>query len=104
TTATAWRNTRVDVDCAPVCVSNRVSMTMINEAICTVQEGSATPGDVDTVMKLGMNQPMGPLRLADFIGLDTCLYILEVLYEGFGDNKYRACPLLRQYVQAGWYG
>lgn len=88
----------------PGFVANRVLMPMINEAIYTVYEGVATAEDVDTVMKLGMNHPMGPLTLADFIGLDTCLYIMEVLYEGFGDSKYRPCPLLRQYVQAGWYG
>src|SRR5699024_757276 len=88
----------------PGFISNRILMPMINEAIYTVYEGVATIEDVDTVMKLGMNHPMGPLTLADFIGLDTCLYIMEVLYEGFGDSKYRPCPLLRQYVQAGWHG
>lgn len=88
----------------PGFISNRILMPMINEAIYTVYEGVATIEDVDTVMNLGMNHPMGPLTLADFIGLDTCLYIMEVLYEGFGDSKYRPCPLLRQYVQAGWYG
>ncbi|MGC8074422.1 3-hydroxyacyl-CoA dehydrogenase family protein, partial [Salmonella enterica] len=67
-------------------------------------EGVSSPEDVDTVMKLGMNHPMGPLTLADFIGLDTCLYIMEVLHEGFSDSKYRPCPLLRQYVKAGWLG
>jgi len=88
----------------PGFIANRVLMPMINEAIYTVYEGVASIEDVDTVMKLGMNHPMGPLTLADFIGLDTCLYIMEVLHEGFGDSKYRPCPLLRQYVQAGWYG
>src|SRR5699024_6778016 len=88
----------------PGFIANRVLMPMINEAIYTVYEGVASVEDVDTVMELGMNHPMGPLTLADFIGLDTCLYIMEVLYEGFGDSKYRPCPLLRQYVQAGWYG
>ena len=88
----------------PGFISNRILMPMINEAIYTVYEGVATIEDVDTVMKLGMNHPMGPLTLADFIGLDTCLYIMEVLYEGFGDSKYRPCPLLHQYVQAGWHG
>jgi len=88
----------------PGFIANRILMPMINEAIYTVYEGVASIEDVDTVMKLGMNHPMGPLTLADFIGLDTCLYIMEVLYEGFGDSKYRPCPLLRQYVQAGWYG
>ncbi|SHG67842.1 3-hydroxybutyryl-CoA dehydrogenase [Ornithinibacillus halophilus] len=96
--------TPVEVNDYPGFVSNRILMPMINEAIYTVYEGVATPEDVDTVMKLGMNHPMGPLTLADFIGLDTCLYIMEVLYEGFGDSKYRPCPLLRKYVKAGWLG
>src|SRR5690625_508384 len=96
--------TGVTVHDFPGFVANRVLMPMINEAIYTVYEGVTTPEDVDTVMKLGMNHPMGPLTLADFIGLDTCLYIMEVLYEGFGDSKYRPCPLLKQYVMAGWYG
>lgn len=94
----------VEVNDFPGFVSNRVLMPMINEAIYTVYEGVATPEAVDDVMKLGMNHPMGPLTLADFIGLDTCLYIMEVLHEGFGDSKYRPCPLLRQYVKAGWLG
>ncbi len=94
----------VEVNDFPGFVSNRVLLPMINEAIYTVYEGVATPEAVDQVMKLGMNHPMGPLELADFIGLDTCLYIMEVLYEGFGDSKYRPCPLLRKYVKAGWYG
>lgn len=94
----------VHVNDFPGFVANRILMPMINEAIYTVYEGVASVEDVDTVMKLGMNHPMGPLTLADFIGLDTCLYIMEVLHEGFGDSKYRPCPLLRQYVQAGWYG
>ncbi|WP_100009858.1 3-hydroxybutyryl-CoA dehydrogenase [Lentibacillus sediminis] len=96
--------TPVEVKDFPGFVSNRVLMPMINEAIYTVYEGVASPEDVDTVMKLGTNHPMGPLTLADFIGLDTCLYIMEVLQDGFGDSKYRPCPLLRQYVQAGWLG
>jgi 3-hydroxybutyryl-CoA dehydrogenase len=96
--------TPVEVKDFPGFVSNRVLMPMINEAIYTVYEGVATPEDVDQVMKLGMNHPMGPLTLADFIGLDTCLYIMEVLHEGFGDSKYRPCPLLRKYVKAGWLG
>ncbi|SET75329.1 3-hydroxybutyryl-CoA dehydrogenase [Oceanobacillus limi] len=96
--------TPVEVNDFPGFVSNRILMPMINEAIYTVYEGVASPEDVDTVMKLGMNHPMGPLTLADFIGLDTCLYIMEVLYEGFGDSKYRPCPLLRKYVKAGWLG
>lgn len=96
--------TPVEVNDFPGFVSNRILMPMINEAIYTVYEGVATPEAVDEVMKLGMNHPMGPLTLADFIGLDTCLYIMEVLYEGFGDSKYRPCPLLRKYVKAGWLG
>jgi 3-hydroxybutyryl-CoA dehydrogenase len=94
----------VEVNDFPGFVSNRVLMPMINEAIYTVYEGVATPEAVDQVMKLGMNHPMGPLELADFIGLDTCLYIMEILHEGFGDSKYRPCPLLRKYVKAGWLG
>jgi 3-hydroxybutyryl-CoA dehydrogenase len=94
----------VEVNDFPGFVSNRILMPMINEAIYAVYEGVASPEDVDTVMKLGMNHPMGPLTLADFIGLDTCLYIMETLYEGFGDSKYRPCPLLRKYVKAGWLG
>ncbi|WP_102026398.1 3-hydroxybutyryl-CoA dehydrogenase [Salirhabdus sp. Marseille-P4669] len=98
------QKTPVEVNDFPGFVSNRVLMPMINEAIYSVYEGVATPEAVDEVMKLGMNHPMGPLTLADFIGLDTCLYIMEVLYEGFGDSKYRPCPLLRKYVKAGWLG
>jgi 3-hydroxybutyryl-CoA dehydrogenase len=94
----------VSVNDFPGFVSNRVLMPMINEAIYCVYEGVAAPEAIDEVMKLGMNHPMGPLTLADFIGLDTCLYIMEVLYEGFGDSKYRPCPLLRKYVKAGWLG
>jgi len=94
----------VEVNDFPGFVSNRVLMPMINEAIYCVYEGVATPEAVDEVMKLGMNHPMGPLTLADFIGLDTCLAIMEVLHEGFGDSKYRPCPLLRKYVKAGWLG
>lgn len=96
--------TPVEVNDYPGFVSNRILMPMINEAIYTVYEGVAEPEAVDQVMKLGMNHPMGPLTLADFIGLDTCLYIMETLYEGFGDSKYRPCPLLRKYVKAGWLG
>jgi 3-hydroxybutyryl-CoA dehydrogenase len=77
---------------------------MINEAIYTLFEGVGTPEAIDSVMKLGMNHPMGPLTLADLIGLDTCLAIMEVLYKGFGDSKYRPCPLLRKYVDAGYLG
>jgi len=94
----------VSVNDFPGFVSNRVLMPMINEAIYCVYEGVATPEAIDEVMKLGMNHPMGPLKLADFIGLDTCLYIMEVLHEGFADSKYRPCPLLRKYVKAGWLG
>ena len=96
--------TSVEVNDFPGFVANRVLMPMINEAVYTVYEGVASVEDVDTVMKLGMNHPMGPLTLADFIGLDTCLYIMEVLHEGLGDSKYRPCPLLRKYVSAGWLG
>ncbi|MET3684172.1 3-hydroxybutyryl-CoA dehydrogenase [Alkalibacillus flavidus] len=96
--------TAVEVNDYPGFISNRVLMPMINEAIYTVFEGVAKPEDVDSVMKLGMNHPMGPLQLADFIGLDTCLYIMEILHDGFGDSKYRPCPLLRKYVSAGWLG
>lgn len=94
----------VEVNDFPGFVSNRILLPMINEAIYCVYEGVATPQSVDEVMKLGMNHPMGPLTLADFIGLDTCLYIMEVLHEGLGDSKYRPCPLLRKYVKAGWLG
>lgn len=83
---------------------NRILMPMINEAITALHEGVASVEDIDTAMKLGTNQPMGPLTLADFIGLDTCLAIMQVLHEGLGDSKYRPCPLLKQYVAAGWLG
>jgi 3-hydroxybutyryl-CoA dehydrogenase len=96
--------TPVAVNDAPGFVSNRVLMPLINEAAYCVMEGVATPEAVDAVMKLGMNHPMGPLELADFIGLDVCVDILDVLHEGLGDPKYRACPLLRKYVAAGWVG
>ncbi len=96
--------TPVEVKDFPGFVSNRVLAPMINEAIFCLQEGVATPEAIDTVMKLGMNHPMGPLALADFIGLDTCLSILEVLHEGLGEDKYRPCPLLRKYVEAGRLG
>ena len=94
----------VEVNDFPGFVSNRILMPMINEAIYTLYEGVASKEAIDDVMKLGMNHPMGPLTLADFIGLDTCLYIMETLHEGFGDDKYRPCPLLRKYVKAGWLG
>ncbi len=94
----------VAVNDAPGFVSNRVLMPLINEAAYCVMEGVATAESVDTVMKLGMNHPMGPLELADFIGLDVCLDVMEVLFAGFGDSKYRPCPLLRRMVAAGWLG
>ncbi len=94
----------VAVNDAPGFVSNRVLLPMINEAAFAVMENVATPEAVDAVMKTGMNHPMGPLELADFIGLDVCVDILDVLFKGFGDPKYRACPLLRKYVAAGWLG
>lgn len=96
--------TPVAVNDAPGFVSNRVLMPLINEAAYCVMEGVATPEAVDAVMKLGMNHPMGPLELADFIGLDVCVDILHVLHDGLGDPKYRACPLLKKYVAAGWLG
>lgn len=88
----------------PGFIVNRILMPMINEAVYTLHEGVATVEDIDAAMKLGTNQPMGPLTLADFIGLDTCLAIMNVLYEGMADSKYRPCPLLVKYVEAGWYG
>jgi 3-hydroxybutyryl-CoA dehydrogenase len=94
----------VEVNDFPGFVSNRILMPMINEAVYCVMEGVAGPEEVDAVMRLGMNHPMGPLALADLIGLDTCLHIMEVLHKGFGDTKYRPCPLLRRYVAAGRLG
>src|ERR1700675_620048 len=94
----------VAVNDAPGFVSNRVLMPLINEAAFCVMEGVATPEAVDAVMKMGMNHPMGPLELADFIGLDVCVDVMQVLQEGLGDPKYRACPLLKKYVAAGWLG
>jgi 3-hydroxybutyryl-CoA dehydrogenase len=96
--------TPVAINDAPGFVSNRVLMPLINEAAYCVMEGVATPEAVDTVMKLGMNHPMGPLELADFIGLDVCVDIMHVLHEGLGDPKYHACPLLKKYVAAGYLG
>jgi len=96
--------TPLDCQDSPGFVSNRVLMPMINEAIFALYEGVATRESIDGIMKLGMNHPMGPLTLADFIGLDVCLAILNVLYEGLGDPKYRPCPLLKRYVDAGWLG
>jgi len=110
TTATAVQlasdlgKTPVEVNDFPGFVSNRVLMPMINEAIFALMEGVARPEAIDTVMKLGMNHPMGPLELADLIGLDTCLNILEVLHRDLGDDRYRPCPLLRKHVAAGWLG
>jgi 3-hydroxybutyryl-CoA dehydrogenase len=100
------RMDKIALDCqdSPGFVSNRVLMPMINEAIFTLYEGVATRESIDGIMKLGMNHPMGPLTLADFIGLDVCLAIMNVLYEGLGDPKYRPCPLLKRYVDAGWLG
>jgi 3-hydroxybutyryl-CoA dehydrogenase len=98
------QKTPVAVNDSPGFVSNRVLMPMINEAAFAVMEGVATPEAVDAVMKTGMNHPMGPLELADFIGLDVCVDILGILSKGFGDPKYRACPLLKKYVAAGWLG
>jgi 3-hydroxybutyryl-CoA dehydrogenase len=103
-TATALGKTPVEVNDFPGFVSNRVLMPMINEAVFCLMEGVAEAEAIDTVMKLGMNHPMGPLALADLIGLDTCLSILEVLHRDLGDDRYRPCPLLRKYVDAGWHG
>jgi 3-hydroxybutyryl-CoA dehydrogenase len=96
--------TALDCQDSPGFVSNRVLMPMINEAIFTLYEGIATRESIDGIMKLGMNHPMGPLTLADFIGLDVCLAIMNVLHDGLGDPKYRPCPLLKRYVDAGWLG
>jgi len=102
--ATGLGKTPVEVNDYPGFVANRILMPMINEAVYCVMEGVGTPEAIDQVMKLGMNHPMGPLALADFIGLDTCLAILEVMHTGLGDPKYRPCPLLRKYVAQGWVG
>jgi 3-hydroxybutyryl-CoA dehydrogenase len=96
--------TPVEANDYPGFIANRILMPMINEAVYCLMEGVGSPEAIDTVMKLGMNHPMGPLQLADFIGLDTCVAILEVLHDGLGDPKYRPCPLLRKYVAAGWVG
>ena len=102
--ARSMSKTAIEVNDYPGFVSNRVLMPMINEAILALFEGVATAESIDGIMKLGMNHPMGPLQLADFIGLDVCLAILRVLQEGFGDPKYRPCPLLVKMVDAGWLG
>ena len=102
--AQALGKTPVEVHDYPGFISNRILLPMINEAIYCLYEGVADRDAIDTVMKLGMNHPMGPLQLADFIGLDTCLSIMEILHDGLGDSKYRPCPLLRKYVAAGWLG
>lgn len=106
TRALAEKLGKIPLECqdSPGFVSNRVLMPMINEAIFALYEGVATRESIDGIMKLGMNHPMGPLELADFIGLDVCLAILNVLHDGFGDPKYRPCPLLKRYVDAGWLG
>lgn len=100
----AMGKTPVEVNDSPGFISNRVLMPMINEAIFALYEGVGTAEAIDQIMKLGMNHPMGPLQLADFIGLDVCLAIMNVLYDGFDDSKYRPCPLLKKYVDAGWLG
>ena len=102
--AEAMGKTAVEVNDSPGFVSNRVLMPMINEAVFALYEGVGSPESIDRIMKLGMNHPMGPLELADFIGLDVCLAIMNVLYDGFDDSKYRPCPLLKKYVDAGWLG
>ena len=102
--AERMNKTPVEVNDAPGFISNRVLMPMINEAIFALYEGVGTAEAIDSIMKLGMNHPMGPLQLADFIGLDVCLSIMNVLYDGFNDSKYRPCPLLKKYVDAGWLG
>jgi len=96
--------TFIEAKDSPGFAVNRILMPMINEAFFALQEGLATPNDIDEAMKLGCNFPMGPLQLADFVGLDVCLFVLEVLHRDLGDSKYRPCPLLRKYVAAGWLG
>lgn len=102
--AEAMGKTPVEVNDSPGFISNRVLMPMINEAVFALYEGVAAAEAIDQIMRLGMNHPMGPLQLADFIGLDVCLAIMNVLYDGFDDSKYRPCPLLKKYVDAGWLG
>ncbi|MBE9389848.1 3-hydroxybutyryl-CoA dehydrogenase [Vagococcus salmoninarum] len=98
------RKTAIDIKDSPGFAVNRILIPMINEAIFAVSEGVASPQEIDEAMMMGANHPMGPLALADYIGLDTCLAIMNVLYEGFNDSKYRPCPLLKKYVEAGWLG
>ncbi|RJQ57152.1 MAG: 3-hydroxybutyryl-CoA dehydrogenase [Desulfobacteraceae bacterium] len=102
--ATKFGKTPAEANDYPGFISNRILLPMINEAVYCLYHGVGSRESIDTVMKLGMNHPMGPLALADLIGLDTCLAIMETLYEGFKDSKYRPCPLLRKYVEAGWLG
>jgi 3-hydroxybutyryl-CoA dehydrogenase len=102
--ALKFGKTPAQSDDYPGFIANRILMPMINEAVYCLYHGVGSKEDIDTVMKLGMNHPMGPLALADLIGLDTCLAIMETLYEGFCDSKYRPCPLLRKFVEAGWLG
>lgn len=102
--AETMKKVSIDVKDSPAFVVNRILMSMIGEAMFTVYEGIATVEEVDEAMRLGANMPMGPLQLADFVGLDVCMAVFEVIYQGFGDSKYRICPLLRQYVEAGWLG
>ena len=102
--AVAFGKTPARANDYPGFIANRILLPMINEAVYCLYHGVGTREDIDTVMKLGMNHPMGPLALADLIGLDTCLAIMETLYDGFKDSKYRPCPLLRKYVEAGWLG
>jgi 3-hydroxybutyryl-CoA dehydrogenase len=106
TVALSERLGKTPIECRdfPGFVSNRILMPMINEAVFCLHEGVADAPSIDGILKLGMNHPMGPLALADLIGLDTCLYILEVLHDGLGEDKYRPCPLLRKHVEAGWLG
>lgn len=102
--AVALKKSPVKVEDFPGFCGNRIMVPMINEAVYALMEGVASVEDIDNVAKLGFNHPMGPLALADLIGLDTILYVMEVLYKGYGDSKYRPCPLLRKYVDAGWLG
>ncbi len=102
--STKFGKTPAEANDYPGFIANRILMPMINEAVFCLYQGVGKAEDIDTVMRLGMNHPLGPLALADLIGLDTCLAIMETLYDGFKDSKYRPCPLLRKYVEAGWLG